>query len=146
MGRAGIYIMAPAGRRRRRRWRAREKDRHTFAGSRRGARREVVGKKWTERDLDAPRRSDEDEALRYIVAGATEKGARRWSASRHRCLAVPCAGAGRVDTDEEVRRSRRREKFAESRGRLGTRLPASAVVASCDYAASQLRARRTVTL
>lgn len=35
----------------------------------------MAGKKWTERDLDAPRRNDEDETLRYVVAGATEKGA-----------------------------------------------------------------------
>lgn len=74
-GRVGIYIMASGGRRQRRRWRAREKDSHTFAGSRRGARRKVVRKKWTERDLDVLCRNDEDEALRYVATGATEKGA-----------------------------------------------------------------------
>lgn len=47
--------------------------------------------------------------LRY--AGATEKGA------VVECLTAQVlhhVGAGRADTDEEVRRSRRREKFAKS--------------------------------
>lgn len=75
----------------------------------------MAGKKWIERDLDAPRRNDEDETLRYIAAdGATEKGARWWSASRHRCLAVPCAGVERVapthgrgsETEQEERKVR----------------------------------------
>lgn len=66
----------------------------------RSAEREAAGKKWTERDLDAPRGHDEDEALRCVTlpaAGATEKGARGGgSASWHRCLAVPCAMPVRV--------------------------------------------------
>lgn len=68
----------------------------------------MAGKKWTERDLDAPRRYDEDEALRYIAAGATEKGARWWSASRHRCFTVPCAGARRHERGSETEQEKRK--------------------------------------
>lgn len=74
------------------------------------------GERWPGRngpkDLDAPRRKTRgDGTLRYVVAGATEKGA------AVECLTAQVlhrAGAGRADTDEEVRRSRRRGEFAKS--------------------------------
>lgn len=129
--------MAPGGGTGRWRRRAREKDRRAFAGSLRGMRREEAGKKWTERlRCAAQERRGRNVALRCRWCD----GERRGGGVPHGTGASPCRSGSRrhgwgSETEQEER------KVCEVVVDLGTRLPASMVVASCDYAAAQLCAR-----
>lgn len=72
--------------------------------------------------------------MRRCVTLVRRRKARWWSASRHRCFTgAVCRSGSLAPTRMGKWDGAEGEKSSRSRGRLGTRLPASAVVASCDY-------------